>query len=83
MVKVWRIHYIEGIAKDHFRNNIHSYTLKCRVQIHWQVFLCQFVESHAELLDLALELWGDCLDPVRREEWVQHLSANTMGDRVY
>ena len=83
MLKIWRIHYIERIAKHHFRNNIHGHTLECCVQIHWQVFLCQVVESHKELLDLALDLWSDFLNSFRREERVQRLSANTMGDWIY
>ena len=83
MVKIWRIHYTKRIAKDHFGNDIHSHTFECRVQIHRQVFLCQRVESDKELLDLTLELWGDCFNSFRREERVQHLSANTMDDWVY
>ena len=83
MLKIWRIHYIERIAKNHFRNYIHRHTLKCCVQIHWQVILCQFVESYTELLDLALDLWRDFLYSFCREERVQHLPANTMGYWVY
>ena len=70
MLKIWRIHYIERIAKHHFRNNIHGHTLERRVQIHRQIFKRQFVEPHKELLDLALDVWGEFLDSFRREERV-------------